>query len=358
MLLVSDQTASWYRPPSGEPEDAAGYVLRPAGAGILADRNPPGQQRRRTARSRSARLGRRNAGRPTGAPVEYQKEPKAGVGDLPRTWTGAGRPVACRRRRGWSGGRGFPGNLFGGEPVETIGWGSLRGGHQLITADPERLTAIAASLTAIRTRSSARALAFPPARSCPGWRSGWGDGLSRQNPKQIQSVCPPTPGTDGKPRQWNGVETLAAAPEAFYAFLARAGEAQHDGGEGRSAGRRPAGCAGSKGPTLSARTVCTCRRAKQRSPTNAGHDQTFKVACKVGPGFKLDYEVALRLLMDEYNPRCRAALGGEGRPPQADRRLREGSRPARVASRRGPQRTPQRLGKRQRADERQRPRRH
>src|SRR5262249_33270202 len=35
-----------------------------------------------------------------------------------------------------------------------------------------------------------------------------------------------------------------------------------------------------------------------------GHDQTFKVACKLVKGFALSREDALRLLRDEYNPRC------------------------------------------------------
>jgi hypothetical protein len=35
-----------------------------------------------------------------------------------------------------------------------------------------------------------------------------------------------------------------------------------------------------------------------------GHDTTFGAACRVGPGFDLPSDVAFRLLMDEYNPRC------------------------------------------------------
>jgi hypothetical protein len=35
-----------------------------------------------------------------------------------------------------------------------------------------------------------------------------------------------------------------------------------------------------------------------------GHDTTFGAACRVGPGFDLSPDVAFRLLMDEYNPRC------------------------------------------------------
>ena len=37
---------------------------------------------------------------------------------------------------------------------------------------------------------------------------------------------------------------------------------------------------------------------------NKGHNQTFKTACKVGPGFDLPPEVAFRLLRDHWNPTC------------------------------------------------------
>jgi hypothetical protein len=35
-----------------------------------------------------------------------------------------------------------------------------------------------------------------------------------------------------------------------------------------------------------------------------GHNRCFSTACKVGPGFDLPEDVALRLLRDRYNPRC------------------------------------------------------
>src|SRR5262249_23098040 len=37
--------------------------------------------------------------------------------------------------------------------------------------------------------------------------------------KQVQSVVPPSPGTDGRPRVWNDVKTIAQAPESFYRVL-------------------------------------------------------------------------------------------------------------------------------------------
>ena len=42
---------------------------------------------------------------------------------------------------------------------------------------------------------------------------------------QFQSVCPPTPGADGRPREWDGVETIAELPLAAYETLAEIPEA-------------------------------------------------------------------------------------------------------------------------------------
>src|SRR5262249_20037751 len=39
--------------------------------------------------------------------------------------------------------------------------------------------------------------------------------------KQLQSVCPPTIGNNGRHREWNEVWTLARLPEATYTFLAQ-----------------------------------------------------------------------------------------------------------------------------------------
>jgi hypothetical protein len=60
----------------------------------------------------------------------------------------------------------------------------------------------------------------------------------------------------------------------------------------------------------------------------AGHDTTFGAACRVGPGFDLPPDVAFRLRMDEYNPRCL--------PPWSEAELRHKVDDAyKVESRRG-----------------------
>ena len=63
--------------------------------------------------------------------------------------------------------------------------------------------------------------------------------------KQIQSVVPPSPGDDGKPREWiHGPKCLADLPEAAYEFLEAMAERieereaiqqEHEGGNGDGA---------------------------------------------------------------------------------------------------------------------------
>ncbi len=56
--------------------------------------------------------------------------------------------------------------------------------------------------------------------SYPGlkWRVG-GFKDDGQTAKQIQSVTPPTPGTDGVARRWNGHESILSLPEGVYVAL-------------------------------------------------------------------------------------------------------------------------------------------
>jgi hypothetical protein len=116
--------------------------------------------------------------------------------------------------------------LFGGEVVETMGWGSTRGGHQPLVIDPDRLGAVLPGLSDFEVKGgpSKGVYKFP---ELPGLEIRLGgykpepDGTV----KQVQSVIPPTVGTDDAPRAWSGPPRIVEAPEAFYAFLgARAAE--------------------------------------------------------------------------------------------------------------------------------------
>ena len=89
--------------------------------------------------------------------------------------------------------------LMGGEIVQTLGWSSARGPHHVFRYDA-RLDRYGKSI-----------IKLP---ELPGLEVRIGG-----NGKQLQSCCPPTMGTDGKPREWNGAQTIAELPESVFTFL-------------------------------------------------------------------------------------------------------------------------------------------
>ena len=89
--------------------------------------------------------------------------------------------------------------LMGGEIILTLGWSSARGPHHVFRYDA-RLARYGKSI-----------IKLP---ELPGLEIRIGG-----NGKQLQSNCPPTIGTDGKPREWNGNDIVADLPEAVFSFL-------------------------------------------------------------------------------------------------------------------------------------------
>jgi hypothetical protein len=89
--------------------------------------------------------------------------------------------------------------LLGDEMLSTFGWSSARGPHHIFRHDP-RLARYGKSI-----------IKLP---ELPGLEIRIGG-----SGKQLQSNCPPTVGTDGKPREWNGTWVIADLPEAFFVFL-------------------------------------------------------------------------------------------------------------------------------------------
>ena len=89
--------------------------------------------------------------------------------------------------------------------ISTMGWSSAKGPHCLFKYDP-RLA-----------RYGKNVIMLP---DLPGLeiRIGGLDG-------PLQSNCPPTKGTDGKPREWNGCDVVAELPEAVFSFLDNHGAA-------------------------------------------------------------------------------------------------------------------------------------
>ena len=234
--------------------------------------------------------------------------------------------------------------LYGGEDVKTLGWGKHRGGHQLLHVDPARMGELLAPLKGFEDKGLKAGVYHLP--EFPGLEIRVGGVKPDGAVKQIQSAFPPTLGTDGKPRRWNGVSTIAPAPESFYEALGRAGSKPAPStellralaSEGRPVKGEPPPA---KGPTpgkahrrspgrldvegRAAKYLASCQPAVSGQ---GGSGQTLKVAVEVGPGFDLPEDVAYRLLSTEYNPRCE--------PPWSEPELRHKVDDAyRVETRRG-----------------------
>ncbi len=111
--------------------------------------------------------------------------------------------------------------LFGGEVVETMGWSSARGSHQLLIADVTRLAEIMPGLKSLEQKGPTGTGVYK-SDALPGLEmriGGYKDDPAR-TVKQVQSVCPPTKGNDDKPRSWGGPFKVAAVPATFYTTLA------------------------------------------------------------------------------------------------------------------------------------------
>jgi putative DNA primase/helicase len=136
--------------------------------------------------------------------------------------------------------------LLGGEIVATFGWSSARGAHRVFIADGERLLSLLAAAGAIARKG--RQVGVWHLDAFPGLE--WRVGGYKPNGEvlQVQSVCPPTLGTDGLPREFNGCWRIAALPECSYGFLEdfaerRAIQEEMDGPEANGDGeplRKPA----------------------------------------------------------------------------------------------------------------------
>jgi hypothetical protein len=113
--------------------------------------------------------------------------------------------------------------LFDGEDVVTMGWPSARGRHQVLTVDPDRLSGLLAPLKGLEGKGIKAGVYHLP--EFPGLEIRFGGYKGGGVVKQVQSVCPPTAGTDGRPRVWNGVGAVADAPESLYRALAAAAAA-------------------------------------------------------------------------------------------------------------------------------------
>lgn len=91
--------------------------------------------------------------------------------------------------------------LFGGRTSPTLSWTSTRGWHHVFTADGERLLKLLPRAGGKEGTGIKIGVWHLEALPDLEIRIGgyWEDGSI----KQVESVVPPTPGTDGKARRWN-----------------------------------------------------------------------------------------------------------------------------------------------------------
>lgn len=113
--------------------------------------------------------------------------------------------------------------LFGGEVLRTLGWSSARGGHDLLLVDAERFGKLLSPLGALEGKGLSAGVYKLP--EFPDLEIRTGGTKPDGTVKQIQSAFPPTVGTDGKPREWNGEGAIVEAPESLYEALERAAAA-------------------------------------------------------------------------------------------------------------------------------------
>jgi hypothetical protein len=109
--------------------------------------------------------------------------------------------------------------VLGGELPETPSWASTKGDHAFFTADGERLLSLLAAAGAKEGDGPQAGVYHLVELPDLEWRIG--GRKPDDTVKQLQSVVPPTPGTDGKPRTWRVTPRTPPAPlpESVYAYL-------------------------------------------------------------------------------------------------------------------------------------------
>jgi hypothetical protein len=202
--------------------------------------------------------------------------------------------------------------LLGGETPDTPSWTSTRGNHTLFTADGTRLLEVLGRAGA-KPMGAAQSGAYH-LDELPGLELRVGGTKPDGTVKQLQSVAPPTPGTDGRPRAWTRQPRggLAPLPEAAYARLEIIAEGRRLNAETEASKPIPARIqpTATTPPTSPARPRAEDRAARYLETIepaisgSGGHAKTFAAACRVGPGFDLAPDVALELIERHYNPRC------------------------------------------------------
>lgn len=201
--------------------------------------------------------------------------------------------------------------LLGGEEIDTPTWSSRRGRHSLFSADGD-------GLQSLLNRAGASEGSGPEGKGAwhlpelPGLELRIGGYKPDGAVKAVQSVVPPTIGDDGNPREWLVPPTveLAPLPASAYAVLDAIAERKAIQVAPVAQPPTPATANGfpriatTDSPSIFDRAAAYLTKCDPAISGQRGHDKAFKAACKVGPGFDLPPEIALRLLREVFNPRC------------------------------------------------------
>ena len=137
------------------------------------------------------------------------------------------------------------------------------------------------------------------------------------DPRQLQTVIPPSIMTNGAARRWNEHAEILPPPASLFADLDA-----HYAAEAPAVAAIPATppataevtAGASSRPGVEDRARKYLEMCEPAVSGQGGHDKTFKVACSVGPGFDLPPDVAFALMRNAYNPRCE--------PPWSESELR------------------------------------
>jgi hypothetical protein len=236
--------------------------------------------------------------RPTAGSLQevYRKHPGAGVGlklgaeggviDLDVDDPELAAPVLAR--------------LFPDGMPATVGWTSAKGRHLLFRYHP-RLAAYGKSIIKGALGRNGKVVGNPHYLGLE-----LRIGADPDANDQLQSVIPPSIGTDGQPRRWNGCREILELPESVFMDLDwHARPPEREEAPASPAPPTPAAADRPQGKwTPEARAAAYLQKCDPAVSGQGGHDQAFKTACKVGPGFDLPPDVALRLIREVWNPTC------------------------------------------------------
>ena len=152
----------------------------------------------------------------------FEQHPEAGVGICFGPGRGPGGHWLIDLEGDGAQAEGSLAKLFAGEIPDSPAWSSTRGDHRLFVVDDgEGLLQKLAEAGAKEGGGTQSGVYHLP--ELPDLEIRVGGFKPDGSVKQVQSVVPPTPGTDGKPRAWTCTPRggVGPIPKAVYAFLER-----------------------------------------------------------------------------------------------------------------------------------------